>query len=72
MLATLGSVILLHCGLKKPKAASNLLLLTLSMTTVILRIVSRRIKGVKLAADDYLIFLAQVSYTIKTSAPTAH
>ena len=48
------------------------MLLALSTTTVILRIISRRIKRVKLAADDYLIFLAQVSCTLNISAPTAN
>ena len=37
------------------------MLLVLSTTAVILRVVARRIKRVILAEDDYLIFLAQVS-----------
>ena len=36
-------------------------LLVLGMLTVILRIVARGIRKVEFAADDYLIFLAQVS-----------
>ena len=48
------------------------MLLALSTTTVILRIVSRRMKRVKLAADDHLIFLAQVSCTSNISAPSAN
>ena len=48
------------------------MLLALSTTAVVLRILSRRIKRVKLAADDHLIFLAQVSYTLNISALNAN
>ena len=37
------------------------MLLLLSTTAVILRVVARRIKMVKLGADDFLIFFAEVS-----------
>ena len=40
-------------------------LFILSTSAVILRVVARRRKKVKLAWDDYSIFLAEVSHTVK-------
>ena len=44
--------------------AVTVVFLTLATLAVIFRFVSRRIKRVKLAADDYMIIVALVSYPV--------